>query len=541
MESRKAHNTYVNNIIASDESGSDKRFFTYVKSRRCDSSGVSPLNHNGVSHSSSKQKAEILNNQFSSVFTKEDKGTLPSLGPSPYASIPDINITVPGISKLLSRLNPHKATGPDNIPSRLLKEAGDQLAPALTLLFNASLIQHRIPTAWSKAFITPIFKKGERSKPSNYRPVSLTCIASKILEHVLHSHIMSHLDKHNILSPYQHGFRKNRSCETQLLVTIHDLASGLKDGKQMDAILLDFSKAFDKVPHERLLLKLDHYGIRGDILDWINQFLTNRTQQVVLEGEKSSHADVTSGVPQGTVLGPLLFLLYINDLPSKASSTTRLFADDCLMYRQINNSDDARQLQADLDAMEEWERTWLMSFNPDKCEVLRITNKRLHIINTTYTIHGQPLSIVDSAKYLGVTISSKLTWKEHITTKIKKANSTRAFLQRNLRAAPIHVKTKAYNTFIRPSVEYCSTVWSPHQKDLIKKLEGVQRRSARFVMGDYRQTSSVTSMLNHLQWESLEERRLRAKLTMVYKIMSGLVAIPFATPYFLTTTSHTTI
>ena len=132
-----------------------------------------------------------------------------------------------------------------------------------------------------------------------------------------------------------------------------------------------------------------------------------------------------------------------------------------------------------------------------------------------------------------MTISSKLTWKEHITTKIKKANSTRAFLQRNLRAAPIHVKTKAYNTFIRPSVEYCSTVWSPHQKDLIKKLEGVQCRSARFVMGDYKQTSSVTSTLKHFQWETLEERRLRAKLTMVYKIMNGLVTIPFTASIFL--------
>ncbi len=211
-------------------------------------------------------------------------------------------------------------------------------------------------------------------------------------------------------------------------MTIHDLAEGLQRGGQIDAILLDFSKAFDKVAHKRLLYKLDHYGVRGNTLNWIRSFLSGRTQKVVCEGHRSESADVISGVPQGTVLGPLLFLLYLNDIASTVQSTPRLFADDCLLYRQINSPQDAIQLQNDLDNLQVWEQQWSMSFNPDKCEVIRITQKR-NIIDTEYTIHGTKLNIVKSAKYLGVNIDSKLNFNNHIDTISKKANSIRAFVQ----------------------------------------------------------------------------------------------------------------
>ena len=183
---------------------------------------------------------------------------------------------------------------------------------------------------------------------------------------------MRHLDIHQILSDQQHGFRKKRSCESQLIITVQDLAVALEENEQMDAILLYFSKAFDKVSHQRLAIKLDYYGIRGNLLQWIKSFLANRKQQVLVEGHTSSPAPVTSGVPQGTVLGPLLFLIYINDLPLKVSSTTRLFADDSLLYWRIKSPEDARILQEDLDKLQEWERDWQMSFNASKCEVIRV-------------------------------------------------------------------------------------------------------------------------------------------------------------------------
>ena len=201
----------------------------------------------------------------------------------------------------------------------------------LTLIFQASLSQTCVPEDWKQALVAPIFKKGDKSTPANYRPISLTSVCCKIMEHIMHSQIMQHMEDLNILSDAQHGFRKRRSCETQLLLTLQDLSSALDYGEQIDAILLFFSKALDKVPHEHLAVKLKHYGISGTILTWITSFLSNRSQQVQIKGVRSDPAPVTSGVPQGSVLGPLLFLVYINDMPSKVQSTTtstRLFADD---------------------------------------------------------------------------------------------------------------------------------------------------------------------------------------------------------------------
>jgi hypothetical protein len=254
-------------------------------------------------------------------------------------------IHVNGVRKLLEALNPHKASGPDQISSRFLKEMSSVIAPALTLIFQASHYQCQVPTDWKQANVTPLFKKGDKTQASNYRPVSLTSICCKTMEHIVHSHLMKFLDEHKLLSDAQHGFRKRRSCESQLINTVQDLAAGLSNKQQIDGILLDFSKAFDKVPHRRLSTKLHHYGVRGKTLGWINSFLSDRQQQVVLDGKVSAPAPVTSGVPQGTFLGPLLFLVYINDLPCRVSSTVRLFADDCLLYRTIRSADDTKALQ----------------------------------------------------------------------------------------------------------------------------------------------------------------------------------------------------
>ena len=302
-----------------------------------------------------------------------------------------------------------------------------------------------------------------------------------------------------MLSDLQHGFRKRRTCETQLMLTVKDFANSLNNRGQTDAVLLDFSKAFDKVPHRRLLLKLSYSGVRGQLLSWIDNFLSGRTQSVILEGQCSQHSAVTSGVPQGTVIGPLLFLVYINDLPDCVKSQVRLFADDAFLYREISNQADCEQLQSDLQSLEKWEDKWQMSFNADKCHVIRFTNKRLPIIRG-YTIHDHVLEVVPSAKYLGVTLDPKLNWNAHIASTCLKANRTRGFLQRNTQHCPQHVKETCYRTFVRPFLEYASPVWDPHTKKGITQLESVQRRCARYVTKDYRYSSSVTAMMNTLGW-----------------------------------------
>ena len=237
------------------------------------------------------------------------------------------------------------------------------------------------------------------------------------------------MDQYNILCDEQHGFRHKRSCETQLILTIHDLAKSLDNGLQSDVIFLDFSKAFDKVDHKLLLQKLDHYGIRGGLLSWLRDFLTNRKQQVVIAGQQSLSANVTSGVPQGLVLGPLLFLCFINDLPDQIKRKVKLYADDVLIYTTINTRE-LHRLQSDLITLEQWASKWNMVFNPTKCEFLRVTNKTNPIL-MQYIIQGQVIQEVTLAKYLGITINQHLTWNNHV-----KQVTNKCFLQRNLKHCP---------------------------------------------------------------------------------------------------------
>ncbi|KAI0207667.1 Tetratricopeptide repeat protein 25 [Lamellibrachia satsuma] len=312
----------------------------------------------------------------------------------------------PGLRRASRCLNMLKNMDKDVPINRLLKDYAAEIAPVLMLIYQASLDQCTVPIDRKHAWVIPVYKKGDRGSPSNYRLIFLTSISCKTLEHIIHSNFMDHLENLSILTDYQHGFRKRRSCETQLIQTVDDLAKSLHDAGQIDAVLLDFSKAFNKVS---LAAKLYHYSLRGNTLDWIQSFLSNRTQEVVLEGKRSFTAAVTSGVPQGTVLGPILFLCYINDLPGQVSSTAHLFADDRLLYRDINTTAQADKLQDDIDRLQKWEADWFMEFNPDKCETIRITNRRKKKVVRCYSIHWKALKEVAGAKYLGVTIDMKLT------------------------------------------------------------------------------------------------------------------------------------
>ena len=432
--------------------------------------------------------------------------------------MPDISTNLNGIIKLLFNLRPDKTAGPDEIRPIVLRELRVEIAPVIQLIFEKSLATGTLPSDWTKANVSPIFKKGEKSDPSNYRLyISLTCILCKVMEHIIASNITAHFNKHNILDDLQHGFRQKRSCETQLLQLVEDLGRQLLKGNQTNLVLLDFSKAFDKVNHLKLLFKLSQHGVKGNTLNWIRAFLLGRTQSVVLEGEKSAEVPVTSGVPQGSVLGPLLFLLYINDLPQNIQSQVRFFAADTAVYLTVTSLEDANILQSDLDT---WERTWDMEFNPGKCQVLHITRSRqpLHSQNT---LHGQVLESVDSAKYIGVNISQDLSWNHHINEITGKANRTLGFIKRNVKTKNEQVKELAYKTLVRPQVEYASSVWTPHTKVNILKIEMTQRRAARWVKNNYSTYDSVSHMLDNLGWRSLENRRTDSRLIMFYEIVYG--------------------
>ena len=408
----------------SNRSGKIKKFWSFVKSLKKDTFGITSLRENRILKTDTKEKADICNRQFQSAFTREADSDPPSKGASPFSFMGEIIVDPKGVAKLLDG----KAPGPDGLNARVLKECSTQISPILALIYNESLAQGNVPDDWRHANVSPVFKKGEKYDAVNYRPVSLTCICCKTLEHILVSNINKHLALDSIRADCQHGFRSWRSCETQLVQFVHDIISNL-DGamnrghKQTDLIIMDFAKAFDKVPHRRLLHKLDYCGIRGSTHKWISSWLSGRSQQVVLDGQASDPVPVLSGVPQGSVLGQILFLIFINDLPDNIKSSVCLFTDDCVLYRNIHSLQDCLILQEDLDSLGLWEADWQMKFNVAKCHSMRVTRHYSHkqIIHD-YTLHQQTLENVHSAKYLGITITENMDWGQHILEDFENAS-----------------------------------------------------------------------------------------------------------------------
>ena len=509
-----------------------KKFWSYIKSIRNESTGIGTLNSGGIEISDNHQKAELLSDQFKSVFTNEDMSRIPDLVLSSVPDIPPLDFQKQGIINLLRNINVKKANGPDNLPCWVLKEAAEEIAPFLQLIFNQSMNTGQVPDDWKKANITPVFKKGSRTAACNYRPISLTSVPCKIMEHIIFHHMMAHLDTHRILVDFQHGFRKGYSCETQLITIIEKVARNLDRKLQTDMLLLDFSKAFDTVPHHRLLHKIYHYGIRGNLNLWIESWLTERSQTVVTNGACSTPTKVKSGVPQGTVLGPLMFLLYINDIGDQIDGHMGLFADDSALYGVVGSIQDAQSLQHDLDNLNEWAHKWQMSFNADKCSILRIY--RCHNpIDYQYKIGGQELTTVQHHPYLGVELTRDLNWNKHISNIVGKANRTLGFMRRNLSNCPEKIKKQAYHALVRPHLEYASSVWDPHVQKQINDIEAVQRRAARFVKRCYDRTpGTVTTILNELEWPTLQQRRKEARLTMMYKTMNGQISMGLP-PYLI--------
>ena len=310
---------------------------------------------------------------------------------------------------------------------------------------------------------------------------------------------MDFLNENNLLSNNQHGFRKHHSCQTQLLSTVDDWAKSLDKGKSTHAIFLDFAKAFDSVPHHRLLIKLENVGIRGKLLKWIEAFLTNRYQRVLLDGQASNYMG-TSNIrcPQGSILGPLLFLLYVNDIGDNLKSPNKLFADDCIVYKEIKERPDCEVLQRDIQTLYRWTQDWHLN-------ILEVTNKRKPI-RFTYKLNDDSLDQVEAFKYLGVIIDKKLSWSEHVNhVKGKVLN----LLRRSLHGCSKTAKARTYTALVRPHLETCSPVWSPHQKQLKQSLENVQKRASRWVCAKwdashFKWTKTYEECCNELNWQIIK-------------------------------------
>ena len=340
-EVKKAKKAYEKHV-ANESKTNPRKFWKFVQDKLKVKKGISVLKKTDGQYTENDfEKAETLNSFFASVFTREDKTNVPNMQSSERSdgkALPDIIITPLAVQNKLKNLNPNKSQGPDRVPARVLKELGVELSKPLCYLFNLSIEIGIVPNDWRKAEVTSIFKKGCRSDPGNYRPVSLTCITCKVLESIIRDSIVSYFNENNLFSEFQYGFRSRRSCASQLLVVLEQFSKWLDDGLSFDVIYLDFSKAFDSVPHERLLQKLLSYGVIGNVHNWIRSFLSERTQVVKVGKERSSEQAVLSGIPQGSILGPILFLIFINDLPDGIQSTCQIFADDTKLYNTTHNT-----------------------------------------------------------------------------------------------------------------------------------------------------------------------------------------------------------
>ena len=526
-----AHTDHVTNIFESDNPRQiNKRAYGYIRSLRNDRVGIPSLTTaDGRRAETAEDKAEVLQSQFTSVFTKEDTSIPLPTDYKELPTMPNVVIHPNGVKKLLDDLDCNKATGPDLIPTRVLKECSTVLAPILAELFQKSIDTGSIPDDWLTANVVAVFKKGEKHDPSNYRPISLTSVTCKILEHIIYSQIMAHYNRHTFLSDYQHGFRSGYSCETQLLTTIEDIHRGLDSVPcHYDLIILDFAKAFDTVVFNRLLFKLKKSGLNDKLLIWVKSWLTDRTQKVVVDGSHSRKEPVVSGVPQGTVLGPLLFLVYINDINSDIKSTLRLFADDSLLYRQVTSREDQCIIQQDIDQLSKWANLWQMSFNVKKCHVLKIGRSKRTTRNQSqsecvYDMAGVPLTEVEHHPYLGIELDNMLSWDIHLRNTQSKSTRILNMIRRNFtRGTSIDIRKALYTSLVRPHLEYSSAVWDPHHKTKIDNLEKVQNQAARFVTRKYGRTDSVTTMKNELGWNSLQERRFVQRQCVMYKAHNQL-------------------
>ena len=408
----------------------------------------------------------IGNEFFASVFEKEGDGDLPFFPEQQYAEeLSTINMSSENVKKLLGQLKESKSQGADKLHPHLLKSLKDHICYPLEIIYRKSLEEHKLPSIWKKANVTAIFKSGSKSEACNYRPISLTSVPGKIMEKLIRDKLVDHMTSNNLFSNTQHGFISGRSCITQLLEYIEDLTEAIDNGEDVDVIYLDFCKAFDKVPHRRLVYKLEQNGIKGDLLLWIKNFLHDRQQRVTIGDSSSDWTPVSSGIPQGSVLGPILFLIYINDLPGAIDCCIKFFADDAKLYLKVNSLVQADQLQGNVTRSENWADIWRMFFNYKKCKKFHVGNKD---INATYIMHdqGQPVSLeqVEVEKDLGIYFDSKLSFREHITKKVNIANRNLGCIFRSFTYMDKEMFLHLFKSLVRPHLEYGSVIFSPTLK-----------------------------------------------------------------------------
>ena len=522
---RKARKVFEKKLSKNAKKNS-KMFWSYMKEKTSNRISVGPLVGDGEVISDDREMCEVLNKQYCSVFTREDMANFPKAEKNFFYSedheLRDIMFTKEKVKTKLNKLKPSSAPGPDKIWPKVLNKLASTLSIPLATIFNSCMEEGSVPPDWKLANVTPIFKRGSKGDPANYRPVSLTSVCCKVMESITRDSIVDHLTKYQLIRSTQHGFVNARSTQSNLLEYMEKLSKLVDEGHNVDVVYCDFSKGFDVVPHKRLLAKCEGLGIRGKVLRWIEEWLTGRKQRVVLNGAASDWGDVISSVVQGSCLGPCLFVIFINDIDLAIDALGFIikFADDSKAGRVVDSQEDREAFQQMLDRLESWSQEWQLLFNRGKCKIMHFgkNNPRMG-----YTMGGQALESSRQEKDLGVLIEDNLKPSAQCAKAASKANQVLGQLLRGCTWRDPANLTSLYKVYVRPHLEYAQASWAPWTQADIQTLEKVQQRFTKQVTG--MGSLPYEERLNRLGLTTLQARRERGDMVETYKILNGMVEV----------------
>lgn len=494
-------------------------FFSYTKSLQKSNHLPAIMRFKTRTAENMKATTNLFAEYFSSVYTTNNttNDVVCNNNCDNYFDFSELDII-----NIINKMDKNKSSSPDGIPIIFYKNTIQSIIKPLVLIFKSSISQMKYPETFKISHITPIHKAGNIDNVENYRPISIISTISKIFDKLLFRHLLSRVS--HLISPLQHGFTAGKSTETNLIEYVEYLIENMKNGGQVDSIYMDLAKAFDKIDHNILIRKLHSFPISPCLIQLLKTYLENRKQFVCLYGEKSECITPGSSVPQGSVLSPLLFALFINDLPSNIKSKILLFADDVKLFFRIETIADARQLQCDIDTIVSWCHSNGLSLNASKCFLISFTRRRETTFQYfNYNIDGTTILRVNCIKDLGVLFDPKLSFKNHCEHVTKKAYRMLGFISRSLnKFREIRTYQTLYNLYIRSNLEYCSSIWNPHCQDGIDIIERVQKKYTRLIFRKFRYPyESYNMRLIRLEMLSLENRRILSDEQMLYKIKNG--------------------